>query len=110
MGKKVTVSIVDDLDGTPIDPTGHIPITFTLDGTTYTLDLSPSNVDAFYTALRPYVSSAAKIGTRHAHQSAPDATPSAEIRRWANDHGHTVSPRGRIPSAVIDAYTDAHRT
>jgi hypothetical protein len=30
-----------------------------------------------------------------------------EIRDWAADNGHTVSPRGRIPAAVIDAFDAA---
>jgi hypothetical protein len=31
-------------------------------------------------------------------------TSSAEIRAWAQANGHTVSDRGRIPSAVVTAY------
>lgn len=109
MGRKITVSILDDLDGTPIDPEGHIPVTFALHGTTYTLDLSPTNGDAFYAALSPYVDAATKIGTRAGNFAAPATTPSAEIRKWANANGYTVSPRGRIPYAVIEAYTDHHK-
>ncbi len=32
------------------------------------------------------------------------------IRAWANDHGHPVSGRGRIPAAVRDAFDQAHPT
>jgi hypothetical protein len=28
----------------------------------------------------------------------------AEVRRWAREHGHQVSDRGRIPNAVIEAF------
>ncbi|WP_420088822.1 Lsr2 family DNA-binding protein [Mycolicibacterium confluentis] len=30
------------------------------------------------------------------------------IRQWATENGHTVSTRGRIPAAVLQAYTAAH--
>lgn len=30
------------------------------------------------------------------------------IREWATANGHTVSRRGRMPAAVIDAYDAAH--
>ncbi|MCV7101387.1 Lsr2 family protein [Mycobacterium palustre] len=45
-------------------------------------------------------------------KAAAAVTPSAErnraIRKWANDHGHKVSGRGRIPEAIIDAYDAEH--
>lgn len=33
---------------------------------------------------------------------------SADIRRWAQDNGYDVSPRGRIPAKVAMAYREAH--
>ncbi len=34
----------------------------------------------------------------------------ADIRRWAIEHGLDVRSRGRIPSTVVSAYRAAHRS
>lgn len=38
-------------------------------------------------------------------ESVPD---SGEVRAWARDNGYEVSPRGKLPQRVIDAYEAAH--
>lgn len=38
--------------------------------------------------------------------SGPERTRA--IRQWAADNGHTVSTRGRMPAAVMQAYDAAH--
>ena len=38
--------------------------------------------------------------------SGPERTRA--IRQWAADNGHTVSTRGRMPAAVLQAYDAAH--
>ena len=30
------------------------------------------------------------------------------VRQWARENGHEVSDRGRVSSAVLQAYVDAH--
>ena len=48
--------------------------------------------------------SATKRRTRAQH-----AGPStARVREWANENGHSVSTRGRIPADVMAAYAEAH--
>jgi hypothetical protein len=38
-----------------------------------------------------------------------DGEPSnADIRVWAEDNGFKVSPRGKLPADVVDAYHAAH--
>jgi hypothetical protein len=50
-GRKATVELVDDLDGTVAFET----VCFELDGERYTIDLSTKNAEEFRRALRPYV-------------------------------------------------------
>ncbi|WP_090363307.1 histone-like nucleoid-structuring protein Lsr2 [Mycolicibacterium fluoranthenivorans] len=38
--------------------------------------------------------------------SGPERTRA--IRQWAADNGHTISTRGRIPAAILQAYDAAH--
>jgi len=37
-----------------------------------------------------------------------DRAQTQAIRDWARRNGHQVSDRGRIPSAVLDAFNAAH--
>jgi hypothetical protein len=36
------------------------------------------------------------------------AVAQSTIRQWATENGYQVSDRGRIPDAVMNAYTEAH--
>lgn len=113
MAQKVTVQLVDDLDGGPADET----VSFSLDGVAYEIDLSAANAGALRDTFAPYVGNARRGGGRAAagrgsgrsgaRRSGGD-NRTAEIRRWARTNGHKVNKRGRIPAAVIAAYDKAH--
>jgi hypothetical protein len=78
MAQKVTVTFVDDLDGsTAADET----VAFTLDQVAYEIDLSTKHAKKLRAALRPWIQagrrvgvdaeprSSARAGLRHSHQS-----------------------------------------
>jgi hypothetical protein len=104
VAQKVIVSLVDDLDGS----TASTTVEFALDGRSYEIDLSDQNADGLRKAFAQYVESARKAGGgRRSASPAPSASrrqDTAAIRTWAQENGHTVSDRGRIPTAVIEAY------
>jgi hypothetical protein len=50
-GRKVSIAMVDDLDGTEAEET----VSFALDGDDREIDLSPSNAFELRLALRPYI-------------------------------------------------------
>lgn len=116
MAQKVTVQLVDDIDDTPIEPGSGRTVEFSFDGSSYEIDLSNDNVDAFRDAISDYVAAARKVGARRAStggttKAAPKRGNSAElakIREWANENGYEVSSRGRISSQVQEAYAAAH--
>ena len=60
MAQKVTVTLVDDLDGGQADET----VEFALDGVSYQIDLSNENASELRDALSSYVSSARRAGGR----------------------------------------------
>jgi len=110
VAKQTLVVLTDDLDGGKADRT----VEFGVDGVMYTIDLSDKNAKKFRAALDRYIAAGSRIG-----RSRPDAgrvrraatspgragrDENRAIRRWAAEHGHDVSERGRIPAAVIDAY------
>lgn len=115
MAQKVQVLLVDDLDGTE----AHETIAFSLDGTSYEIDLTDEHAAELRDAFAPWVGSARRAGGnrssgRGSGTSRPRAAGSADrervqaIREWARNNGHTVSERGRLSSAVVDAYEAAH--
>lgn len=113
MAQKVTVSLIDDLDGDKAEET----VEFGLDGKTYEIDLSSSNANKLRETLSGYVAAARKAGRRRA-AGAPGAAPvrragvdreqNQAIREWARKRGMKVSDRGRIPAEVLDAYHQEH--
>jgi hypothetical protein len=53
-GRKITIDLVDDLDGSVADET----VSFELDGKSYEIDLSTKNAEEFRCTLRQYVDQA----------------------------------------------------
>ncbi|MGY4103495.1 histone-like nucleoid-structuring protein Lsr2 [Nocardia sp. R16R-3T] len=116
MAKKVTVTLVDDFDGTSkADET----VEFSLDGVTYQIDLSTKNAGKLREALEPWTDSARRLGrlkyrskTKGAGKdfgSPVDRDQSLAIREWARKNGHQVSARGRISADVVAAYNAARK-
>jgi hypothetical protein len=112
MAQKTIVQLIDDLDGTS---NGTIEtITFGLDGVAYEIDLNESNADKLRHNLAEFISSGRRrTGGRAKHATTAASTANGAgrsreqtqaIRGWARKNGHDISDRGRIPTAVIDAF------
>ena len=116
MAKKVTVTLIDDVDGeAPADET----VEFGIDGASYEIDLSAANTAKLRSQLDVWVESARKVSgrrrTRTVNQPAGtksrvsvDREQSAVIRDWARRNGHKVSARGRISAEITEAYNKAN--
>ncbi|HXF22001.1 MAG TPA: Lsr2 family protein [Streptosporangiaceae bacterium] len=111
MAQKVQVLLVDDLDGGEATET----VAFSLDGTTYEIDLSTENASKLRKEFAPYVDHARKAsggggggGRRRRARTGPGRERSSEIRAWAKQRGYKVSERGRIPAQIISEYDAAH--
>lgn len=124
MAQKVTVQLVDDVDGSTADTS----VEFAIDGVSYTIDLSEENAEALRESLASYVDSARRTGGRKrsggkgkaaAKQGKQTKQPKATvpntadrernqaIREWARNQGMQVSDRGRIPADIVEAYDNA---
>lgn len=110
MAQKVTVQLVDDLDGGPADET----VSFSLDGVSYEIDLSTRNAGALRDAFSTYVGHARRVGGRAAggrsggRRRSGAGNRTAQIREWARANGHPVNERGRIAAGIVEAYEKAH--
>jgi len=107
MAQKVSIVLVDDLDGSEATET----VTFGLDGTTYEIDLNDGNAAGLREALSGYVGHARKVtgGSRRGRKSsAASSSNTKDVREWAKGQGMDVSERGRISADVQRAYDAAH--
>jgi hypothetical protein len=114
MAQRVTVQLVDDLDGTAADDISTV--SFALDGVSYEIDLTEANAEKLRSGLEEFVNSARRTGGRVKRGTAPAkraGSPASReqtkaIRDWARQNGYELSDRGRIPATVIEAFEAAH--
>ncbi|MFC9786952.1 Lsr2 family protein [Rhodococcus sp. NPDC127528] len=111
MARKTIVQLIDDIDQTPIDSGGQT-ITFSVNGTSYEIDLNTKNATEFHRKLDYYISHATKVGTKNQRRATPRSTGSPDqtkaIREWAAANGLNVSSRGRISAEIQEAFAAAH--
>lgn len=112
MAQKTTIEYYDDLDGvTPADQRG---ISFSLDGVEFEIDLSDANAERLRERLQEFIENARRTGGRRQSPGGTKKTTSRDpeqlqhMRDWGRKHGFTVSDRGRLPGALVDAYDEAH--
>lgn len=105
MAQKQIVQLVDDIDG----GVAHETVPFSLDGVQYEIDLSDRNATRLRDALTAFTERARRTGTvrRRGNAAKPVGSDPAGIRQWALDHGYDVSPAGRLPGRVLNAYQRA---
>ncbi|MFJ4222595.1 Lsr2 family protein [Microbacterium sp. NPDC089695] len=117
MAKRIVHQLVDDIDGTVLEVGEGETVHFSLNGTSYEIDLNAAHVEELRAAFAPYISAGRRAGSAAAPRSSsrsssrkrPARNPEvAAIRAWANDNGYALSERGRIPAPVVEAYNAAH--
>lgn len=103
MAQEIIVRLVDDLDGSEAAGT----VKFAYDGVHYEIDLNETNRAKMDRALATFIKAARRTGGR---QVAGSKRPSkaAQIREWAIGKGMEISPSGKIPKSVVQAYEAEH--
>ena len=114
MATQTTVLFVDDIDGST---EGVEHYTFSWLGTDYEIDLAPKSAKKLTDVMNLYTVKATRVfmsrsaGSDRGRGSA-SPRPSKEevqaVRSWAREQGLEVSDRGRVSSAVKEAYDQAH--
>lgn len=111
MAKRTITKVYSDLSGKEIEDGDGGTIRFGVDGASYEVDLTADEQTALREALAEYLAVARKVARSVPGASRPTpsgaATPK-EIRAWAQENGHDVPLRGRIPAPVLEAYSAAH--
>jgi Lsr2 len=106
VAEQIVKRLIDDIDGGEAAET----VPFSIDGTSYEIDLSGENAQILRVRLSLYVQHARKTGTidRRRGHTTSSREHSADIRAWAKARGIMVNERGRIPATVIEQYENAH--
>lgn len=64
MAKKITEYLVDDLDGTVLEPGRGVTVRFAIDNATYEIDLADHHASDLREALEPYVQAGRRVTSR----------------------------------------------
>jgi nucleoid-associated protein Lsr2 len=114
MAEKVTVELVDDIDGSRAVET----VEFRIDGSSYLIDLSSRNA----MKLRQHLAEFISAGRRSEQASATPTTVASNtvsaskrqenqtVREWAREAGHSVADRGRLPQELLIRFQAAKET
>lgn len=110
MAKKHITQTIDDLDGSVVEDAETV--LFSIDGRAYEIDLSEDNARKLRDAFSPFMSAGRPLKSSDRSLTRKTrTTPTHDltaVRAWAEENGHTVSSRGRVPQQVLDAYDAAN--
>lgn len=104
MAQKMQVLLTCDLED------GEKPATetvrFSVDGSSYEMDLCDKHAKQFRDAMGPYVGAARRVaGSRRRRSSGgADRQRTQDIRAWARKKGIKVSERGRLSADIVAKY------
>lgn len=106
------IESIDDLTGEKAQETVH----FEIDGTRYEIDLTAKNAAQLRSTLSGYIKKSRTTASRSAHQrrqygytvDQDKRERLKRFRRWARANGYNPGEHGPIPSAIVDAYNNAH--
>ncbi len=110
MVQRIQTHFVSDLSGENLGGDGET-VTFSYGGVEYEIDLSREERVLLDQTLAPYIEHSRRVGgrrqtraTKTTHRNGSEVT---DIRRWARENNHPVKERGRISSALREAYRAA---
>jgi hypothetical protein len=111
MAQRVSVDLVDDLDGGRAVET----LRFSIDGADYEIDLGKRNADRLRAAMAAYIESGRRLvrttgrgrGRTVVQRRVEVAADPRAVRAWAKANRVSIPDRGRIPLAVIEQYRAA---
>ncbi|MBU3063198.1 Lsr2 family protein [Nocardia sp. NEAU-G5] len=104
---RTVIDVVDDLTNEVVD--NAETISFGYRGIAYETDLIPDSARRMDEAFAPFLKNARKVGRMAGSKPRRGRSPeSSEMRKWAEENGHHVPARGRVPEAVAAAYRARH--
>jgi hypothetical protein len=104
MATRTLVTVLSDLSGEDEAST----VRFSVQGSSYEIDLTKDEATELFRALDPYVKKARKVSRRaRAAGTPPTSGVYGRVRAWARANGRTVAERGRPSRELVQAYEAA---
>jgi hypothetical protein len=106
----VEILLTDDLDGSDLPAGKGETVTFSLDGSSYEIDLRTKNAAALRKVLAVYIEAARPIRNRRG-KKVTRTTLGADartVKEWARANGYEVNDRGRVPADIRKAFDAAN--
>jgi hypothetical protein len=109
MAQKVQVLLTCDLEDGEKSATTTVP--FSVDGTSYEIDLCDKHAKQLRDAVGPFTAAARRVsasrGGRRRSSGGADRERTQAIRAWARKKGIKVSERGRLSGDIVARYEAA---
>ncbi len=115
MAQRILTVLTCDLHDKDVDAVESV--SFSVQGTSYEMDLCEAHLKKFNDSLATFTAGArsgghSARGTRRTRRgsrrrTAPTTSNGSEtrvIREWALSNGHAVSAKGRIPAHIVEEY------
>lgn len=109
-GERVTVTLIDDLDGLAhADET----VEFELDSVSYAIDMSSRHAERLRDELSVWIDRSRRVHPQagsHGQQPVPRRRTTTvrlrgkAIREWGQHNGHQIAAHGQISAEIIEAY------
>ena len=100
MAQHFNTHTISDISGKP-----GSTVSYTHNGISYEIDLDPLEAHNFERMRKAYQKKMdAYLGVSRRTSAAPREYDPSEVREWAANNGHKVPARGRLSTALIDAY------
>lgn len=118
MAQRILTVLTCDLHDKDVEAVESVA--FSVQGTSYEMDLCESHLKKFNDSLATFTSGARTGGhavrtprrTRRTSRRRAGGSPSSGgsetrvIREWALSNGHAISAKGRIPTHIVEQYRD----
>lgn len=100
--KYQVVEVLSDISGEK----GASTVTYSVNGQSYSIDLTEPEAKEFHEMLAPYIS-VSSVGKRRGPRLRSTPEETARIKAWAQSTGAALTPAGRIPAETRLAYAEA---
>ncbi|MCS4490081.1 Lsr2 family protein [Corynebacterium sp. ES2794-CONJ1] len=105
MARREITQITDDFDGSILSENEVHVIRFSVDGSSYVMDVSKKNRELFEQCIADFIPKARKDSSPAGATAKYDAK---KVREWAQARGLHVAERGKISQEIISDYLAAH--
>lgn len=105
MARRKITQVFDDLDNKPLDENDVHVIRFSIDGSSYVMDVSSANCEKFRESISEFLAHARKDTNQR--REPQNYSPKA-VREWAAARGIVVAERGKLSQQIINDYLAAN--